>query len=119
MGSDRTESSFDIISEVDDSLPKPNLISAEAKDEMAEYAKSDAKRANREKNTFHYIKLIAIYVIAIAVGAIFLIRVAHFVLPTNCQWITNTNLQAIDKYFFSGAIGGALAKYGGNIFKEK
>ncbi|MBP7557221.1 MAG: hypothetical protein KA821_13185 [Chitinophagaceae bacterium] len=39
------------------------------------------------------------------------IRLLHLILPESNKWLTDEQIQGIDKLFLSGAIGGLLTSY--------
>lgn len=69
------------------------------------------QREEREKNAIHY-GILAL-IVAVSVVAIITIccRLLHLMLPDRLQWLTETQIQNIDKLFFSGAIGGFVVNY--------
>jgi len=81
-----------------------------AKKELTEFF-SEHRRKERVKNTLNWIFIGFIIVTAFIAISVISIRLIHLVLPANKQWLTNDQVQGIDKLFFSGAIGGFLASY--------
>jgi hypothetical protein len=65
----------------------------------------------------HWIMISALWVMFIIALAVFTIRAAHFVIPDSWCWLSPEKLQNIDKFLFSGAFGGILAKYAGYLFR--
>lgn len=57
-----------------------------------------------------------IYIIWIIATIILLIRVVHFISPTNWQWLDANQVQTLDKFLFSGTIGAMVGKYGSKVF---
>ncbi|MBT1689237.1 hypothetical protein [Dawidia soli] len=72
---------------------------------------SDNKRDEEIKNTLHVTFKSFIYVAAVTLMCIFLVRMLHLALPEQCFWLTPDQIQGIDKIFFSSAIGGFIASY--------
>ena len=74
------------------------------------------KRQEALKVVIHYITKIAVIVIFIVLVIVFIIRVAHFIIPEEWHWLTDVQLQTLDKFFFSGALGGIMSKHMGKLF---
>jgi hypothetical protein len=95
-------------------------VDPESKKESQEFF-GDIKRREELKQEFHdaYILLLRVAVMGFIV--VFLIRILHFVLPENNAanagswklhgWLTDGQLAAIDRIFFSGAVGAFVARY--------
>lgn len=71
-----------------------------------------AERLKMEKetvmhNAFKWIVRVAL----VCFLAVFIIRVAHFVLPSCWRWLNDHDIQGLDKLIFSGAIGGFIGKF--------
>jgi hypothetical protein len=79
------------------------------------------KKANREdkefyrsenlKDLLHRILLIFIAVAFSCLIVVFIIRLFHLVAPLCWHWLSEDQVQGVDKIFFSGAIGGILGGY--------
>lgn len=69
------------------------------------------KRDEKTKDHMHYVFVALIWVAFLAFIAVFFIRVIHFVLPEAWQWLSDEQVQGIDKLIFSGAIGGFIGRY--------
>ena len=67
----------------------------------------DAKRKEEAKQVIHNIFIWFVRIAGVVFLTLFIIRMLHFMLPTKCCWLDETRLQAIDKFLFSGALGGA------------
>ena len=63
------------------------------------------------RKTLHFVFRGFIYIAAIALTTVFLIRITHLVIPECWFWLTADQIQGIDKIFFSSAIGGFIASY--------
>lgn len=74
-------------------------------------------RENQIKNLFHNLLLWSMRISFMVVIIVFLIRVAHFVMPQSWAWLKAEDLQTIDKFFFSGALGGILSRHLNKILK--
>lgn len=72
---------------------------------------SDHRRKERVRNTLNWIFIGFISITGVIAVSVISIRLAHLVLPQKNQWLSNDQVQVIDKVFFSGAIGGFLATY--------
>lgn len=75
------------------------------------YKKNADRRSDRFKTALHRCSIGLIYSVSIVGIIAICIRILHMVMPSDCQWLTVTQIQEIDKLFFSGAIGGFIASY--------
>lgn len=89
---------------------KPKTIDHQAQQE-AEAIFNESKRKEGLKNAFHKIMISIVWVGFSMFLVVFIIRVLHFILPLHYQWLSNEQVQGIDKLLFSGALGGFLGKY--------
>ena len=64
----------------------------------------------------HIIGIVSIWAMFIIAAVVLIIRAAHFILPECACWLNAEKLQNIDKFLFSGAFGGILARYAKYIF---
>ncbi|MFZ4766220.1 MAG: hypothetical protein ACOYMN_14820 [Roseimicrobium sp.] len=77
----------------------------------------DARRNEEIKAEFHWAFVWLLRAASIAFIAVFLTRMIHFILPeTSAQacvhgWLLDTQLQSMDKFFFSGALGALISRY--------
>ncbi len=92
-----------------DVVPKVE-VSSEASYEHKAFVKKH-KRDETTKDHLHYVFVALIWVAFLAFIAVFFIRVIHFVLPEGWQWLSDEQVQGIDKLIFSGAIGGFIGRY--------
>lgn len=69
------------------------------------------RRAEKAKDTAHYVFVIFIWSAGSAFLLLFLVRMWHFAVPESWCWLPLDRLQGIDKMLFSGAIGAVLSKY--------
>ena len=74
------------------------------------------KREETLKVVLHWITMIALVIVFIVLVIVFLIRIGHFILPTDYKWLSDEQLQTIDKFLFSGALGGIVSKHAGKLF---
>jgi hypothetical protein len=72
---------------------------------------SDLTRKERVKNVLNWVFIVFIIVASTIAVTVIAIRLVHLILPESNQWLTNEQIQGIDKLFFSGAIGGFIATY--------
>ncbi len=98
-----------------DQIPQPNQEDA-SEDKLANkedkgWVDYDGERDEGKKTAIHRVFIITIYGIAIAFGIVFLIRVAHFVMPHCWRWLSDHDIQGIDKLIFSGALGGLVGRF--------
>lgn len=77
----------------------------------------DEKRNNREKNNFHWAKIIFIWALA-GSGMIVLITVLlHLILPNKCRWLDTNEITYLKGLFASGIGGAILAKFGNKLIE--
>ena len=69
------------------------------------------KRDEKTKDHLHYASMVFIWVAFLTFIVVFFIRVLHFILPETLQWMSDDQVQGIDKLVFSGAIGGFIGRY--------
>ncbi|MBC6400582.1 MAG: hypothetical protein GDA51_10140 [Ekhidna sp.] len=66
----------------------------------------------------HNLATWSIYILWFFVVAMFIVRILHLLFPTNSHWLSETQIQSLDKLLFSGSIGGILGEFGGTIFEK-
>lgn len=71
----------------------------------------DALRDEQQKHAFHVVFLWFIRTVAVCFILVFLVRIIHYVLPLQYCWLSETQLQGIDKSIFSGVLGALVARY--------
>lgn len=78
---------------------------------------ADAKREESKKNVVHNLFVWSIRVIWAVVAFLFVIRSIHFILPESWFWLNSDQIQSLDKFLFSGAVGAMLGKFGDRLLK--
>jgi len=68
-------------------------------------------RKERLKNVTNWLFIFFIITAAVVATVGIAIRLLHLILPESNKWLTDEQIQGIDKLFFSGAIGGLLTSY--------
>ena len=118
MDSEQINPLSDAITQAIDNLnPQPNIpqiqtdVNAASENADNPYRDNDLKRHDKLKGVFHWVVVWGIRVAFFIFLAVFLIRVLHLVLPTCNRWLTDDDIQGIDKLFFSGTIGGVIGRY--------
>jgi len=94
-------------------IAEPQLLpdgDKKAKLEEDKYFKQ-THREEQLKTNLHKVFVCIIWVAFSAFVVVFLIRVVHFILPGHWAWLTDLQIQGIDKLIFSGAIGGFIGRY--------
>ena len=71
----------------------------------------DERRDEHIKHTLHGVFIYLIRVVGFCFIAIFVVRALHYVIPARWCWLSETQLQGIDKSFFSAVLGGLISKY--------
>ena len=74
---------------------------------------------HKKKWHIHKILVLSIWAMFIIAGIVLIIRALHFIMPDCWCWLNAEKLQNIDKFLFSGAFGGILAKYAKYIFRPE
>jgi hypothetical protein len=106
-------------------LPDPSSLEEDKDSEKeAKNTFGDTERNEEAKQMLHKILMILLFVGACCLYLVIVVRVLHFILPEyqakapwyqpHC-WLNDTQLQGIDKFFFSGALGAMVSGY----LKEK
>lgn len=89
---------------------------------------SESKRSDKEQKalfdqqrlkTFHWIFIWGVRIAAVSLAAMFIVRIWHFITPMCWQWLDDTQIQMIDRFLFSGAIGAIVGKYFDEVFDNK
>jgi hypothetical protein len=86
---------------------KPDVQSGKENTELF----GDLQRDEHLKHTLHGVFIYLIRVVGFCFIGIFVVRVLHYVLPARWCWLTDLQLQGIDKSFFSAVLGGLISKY--------
>lgn len=68
-------------------------------------------RKERLKDVINWLFIFFIITAAVVATLGIAIRLLHLILPESNKWLTEEQIQGIDKLFFSGAIGGLLTSY--------
>lgn len=77
----------------------------------------DEKRNNREKNQFHWAKIIFIWALAVCGMIVLITVVLHLILPNKCRWLDTNELSYLKGLFASGIGGAILAKFGNKLIE--
>ena len=88
--------------------PDPSSVRENKEDP---YQGNDMYRNDKLKAVFHWVVVWGIRFAFFIFISVFLIRVLHLVLPHRCRWLTDEDIQGIDKLFFSGTVGGVIGRY--------
>ncbi len=72
-----------------------------------------------KQKVLHRVFIVAIQSAAAILGAVLVIRIYHMVMPYSCQWLCDFQLQALDKFLFSGVIGALIGRHFDSAFKVK
>lgn len=79
----------------------------------------DDLRHEQKKQVLHTAFLWFIRVAAFILIIAFVIRMSHFLLPTKWCWLTEEQLQGLDKFLFSGTLGGLVVAFIKPAFPSK
>jgi len=126
MASEQTNPLAEVIEQAINNIPNtPSLppitidSNATSENDSDPYRGNDYKRKDGLKSAVHQL---TVWGIRIAFGifiSVFIIRVLHLVLPECHRWLSNEDIQGIDKLFFSGTIGGILGNYLKDVLPNK
>lgn len=76
-------------------------------------------KSEENKQVLHGAFLLFIRISVYLVALVMIIRMLHFVLPDVCCWLTEARLQNLDKFFFSGTLGGLVTLFIKRSFSVK
>ena len=94
---------------------EPPTNETNSADSQKELEAFDNKSKLGVKKAKQRVFIISIYMLWLMAVCVLMIRLIHFILPEFCQWLSVEQLQSLDKFLFSGAIGGVLGKYGAKV----
>lgn len=101
---------LDVIGEINND--RDNL--QKTKEETELFDEENKRRKSKHK---HIIFIGSLYFLWLLAIAIIVIRIYHFLAPTNLYWLDTDQLQALDKLLFSGTIGTILGRYGTKLIE--
>lgn len=96
---------------ISEAAPPSNIYVGNSEELERQAIEGDHKRAQQKKWHLQRIVLIFYYIAFSLVILLIAPRVLHLVLPCDCQWLTDEQIQGIDKLLFSGAIGSFIGSY--------
>lgn len=111
-----------------DLRPDDDCKPDEASKKEAQVLFGDKRRNETLKEVVHGVFIWFIRIAAFSFMLVLLVRVLHFILPEAKAessgwwphgWLSETQLQAVDKLFFSGAMGAMISRYLKGVFSEK
>jgi hypothetical protein len=70
----------------------------------------------KKQNLLNTLFLFAIRVVAIVLMVMFLVRIWHIIAPWQSHWLMGSDLEELDRFLFSGALGTLLGKYADKAF---
>lgn len=80
-----------------------------------DFLSGDIKRGEQQKNAVHVMFLVLLWIVVVILISALLTRAAHLVLPLSWQWLSNDQIQGLDKYLTSGLIGIIIGKFGDKL----
>lgn len=84
---------------------------ASLKNQEARRLYKDGERHEHVKQNVHRVFICLIWTVSTLAMVVIIIRILHLIMPECWYWLTTENIQQIDKFLFSGAIGGFLGRY--------
>jgi len=79
----------------------------------------EEERAGLLQQEFHNLLIYGIRISFAIVTVVLFIRIAHLVLPKKWMWLEADDLQSLDKFFFSGTLGGIISKNLNKVIRIK
>ena len=101
--------------EILDKINEPNSINED--DKLALQEQKEYYRSEETREIVHKIFKIAVWIGFGLISSLFVIRIYHMAIPDRWQWLDNNQLNGIDKFLYSGALGALLGKYTNKILK--
>lgn len=90
-------------------IKHPSL--SEKKKAEKEAEELELRHENQKKTLYHNIWIGGAYIGAGLIAIAFCVRVLHLVLPYDCRWLCNNDLEEINQFLFSGTLGAVVGKY--------
>lgn len=81
------------------------------------FQKNVKKRADSKKRHMHNVFVVFIWIGLFVAVAVLFVRIYHLIMPIDSFWLSDDQIQQMDKVLFSGFIGGFLGKYVGEVLK--
>jgi hypothetical protein len=125
MDSEQTQQSEDLTAVLQNINPDlapstiPTDSRATAENAPDPYVENDKRRHDSLKGVFHWVVVWGIKIAFVIFLIVFLIRVSQLVLPSCWRWLSEEDIQGIDKLFFSGTIGGVIGRYMKVVIPDK
>jgi hypothetical protein len=91
-------------------ISSPSLPSDELS--QRESNKFESARWHGKQQAFHYAFLVIFWLLTGVSCIIFLIRAAHWVLPTSKSWMTPEQIKDVDAFISHGLVGGLVVALG-------
>ena len=99
---------------VEPDLPQKPRTDVDSTKEF-DYLSGDVKRGEQQKNAVHVMFLVLLWIVVIILVVALLTRAAHLVVPVSWQWLSNEQIQSLDKYLTSGLLGIIIGKFGDKL----
>lgn len=113
VDSDQIEGLTNIGSDV----PASGIVVTDKKEQQNLFGKEDRRRQEEAKQAIHAAFIWLLRAAAVLFILVLVIRVFHFIVPDTASkafihgWLSDEQLQNIDKAFFSGALGALLTRH--------
>jgi len=92
-----------------ESIDTIHIGSASKKEDKALFG--DSQRREILKQTLHWAIIWAVRIASACMIGLFIVRIAHLILPSHCIWIEPARLQVIDSLLFSSFLGAFISRY--------
>ncbi len=105
--------------DVKDALKKDTRVNTNDINAVKELQElEEEKQKGQITKVKHRLLVFSIYILWIIAVIILIIRLLHFITPEDAKvnYLTDDQIQIIDRVLFSGAIGSWMTKYGQKVF---
>lgn len=105
------------LSKIGSDVASSETLKSDKKEQNALFGEADRRRNEEAKQTLHSAFIWLLRVAAFLFVIVLVVRGLHFIIPDSSSsgwihgWLTETQLQNIDKAFFSGALGALLTRH--------
>ena len=93
--------------------PDANEVESDDKAQKEEDALDltpDQQRDDHKKQVWHTIFIWGLWIFAVCLGIMFVVRILHIILPARFCWLTDAQISSLNEIVFSGLVGTLLGK---------
>lgn len=109
---------------IESEVSRLGAVSSDKKEQKDLFGGGDGRRKEEAKQAIHVSFIWLLRVAAILFILVLVVRFLHFILPDTTSksfvhgWLSDPQLQNIDKFFFSGALGALITRHLKQIIPE-